>query len=343
MRKLVLVSAIVGSLVAASNAQADITTALGISCSAVGDQRQCGNTSPRSTSPSWDGTPIDVNLAFPDASAGDGPFPLIIWGHGYGGSKLSFADMERFTDRGYAVFSMTDRGFHESCGSTASVGAGGSACDNGYIHLMDDRYEIRDAQFFAGELADEGVADGQRVGAVGGSYGGGLSLQLATLKDRVMMPDGSLVPWTSPVNGISMRIAGGGTGHPMERPGLLAHPERAASSTTSPTRPTPAGWGSRRSRSTTVCTRPSRWVPASTAVEAPFPSPCNDFAADVTAWKTRIEQGEPYDGDPAAQAILDEIKAHHSAYYIDQSESPAPTLISNGFVDDLFPADEAIG
>ena len=103
---------------------------------------------------------------------------------------------------------MTDRGFHESCGSTASVTAGGSACDNGYIHLMDDRYEIRDAQFFAGELADEGLVDGQKIGAIGGSYGGGLSLQLATLKDRVMLPDGSLVPWTSPVNAIPMRIAG---------------------------------------------------------------------------------------------------------------------------------------
>src|SRR3954451_23964345 len=77
--------------------------------------------------------------------------------------------------------------------------------------------------------------------------------------------------------------------------------------------------------------------------QAPFPSPCNDFAADVTSWKARIEQGEPYDGDASAQAVLDEIKAHHSAYYIDHSVPPAPLLISNGFSDDLFPADEAIG
>ena len=115
--------------------------------------------------------------------------------------------MREFTSRGYAVFSMTDRGFHESCGSPASITAGGSACDNGYIHLMDDRYEVRDAQFFAGELADEGLVNGQKVGATGGSYGGGLSLALATLKDRTMLPNGSLVPWTSPVNGIPMRIA----------------------------------------------------------------------------------------------------------------------------------------
>ena len=53
-------------------------------------------------------------------------------------------------------------------------------------------------------------------------------------------------------------------------------------------------------------------------------------------------QGEPYDGDPLLTSILDEIKAHHSAYYIDHSTPPAPLLISNGFTDDLFPADEAI-
>ena len=72
---------------------------------------------------------------------------------------------------------------------------------------MDDRYEVRDAQFFAGELADAGLIDGQKIGATGGSYGGGLSLALAALKDRVMMPDGSLVPWTSPIDALPMRIA----------------------------------------------------------------------------------------------------------------------------------------
>ena len=215
MRKLVLVSVLFGSLLAASTAHAAIPSALGVTCNVAADGvRECGSTTPRSTSPSWDGTPIDVNVAFPAVPSGsDGNYPLIIIGHGYGGSKIGFgasgstSGMREFTSRGYAVFSMTDRGFHESCGSPASFTAGGSACDNGYIHLMDDRYEIRDAQFFAGELADAGLVNGQKIGATGGSYGGGLSLALASLKDRVMMPDGSLVPWTSPTNHLPMRIA----------------------------------------------------------------------------------------------------------------------------------------
>jgi hypothetical protein len=134
MRKLVLVSVVFGSLLVASSAQAAIPDVFGsaITCTTAGDGvRECGSTSPRSTAPSWDGTPIDVNVAFPPASGSDDNYPLIIVGHGYGGSKIGFGTsgdtdgLRRFTSRGYAVFSMTDRGFHESCGSTASITAGG--------------------------------------------------------------------------------------------------------------------------------------------------------------------------------------------------------------------------
>ena len=36
--------------------------------------------------------------------------------------------MQRFLDRGYATFSMTDRGFRESCGSAASQAADPAGC-----------------------------------------------------------------------------------------------------------------------------------------------------------------------------------------------------------------------
>ena len=65
---------------------------------------------------------------------------------------------------------------------------------------------MRDAQYLAGVLADEGLVDPQRIAATGGSYGGGMSMALAALRDRTMMPNGSLVPWTSP-EGTPMRIA----------------------------------------------------------------------------------------------------------------------------------------
>ena len=133
MRKLVLVSIVFGSLLAAPSAQAAIPNALGgaLTCSVAGDGvRECGTnasddtTGLRSTAPSWDGTPIDVKVAFPPVPSGtDGNYPLIIAGHGYGGQKgdISSSEVRRFTDRGYAVFAMTARGFHQSCGKPNAI------------------------------------------------------------------------------------------------------------------------------------------------------------------------------------------------------------------------------
>jgi predicted acyl esterase len=349
MRKLVLlVSVIAGSLLFAPSAHAAIPNVFGgaVTCTPAGDQvRECGtgsssNDTVRSTAPSWDGTPIDVNVAFPPASDGDGPFPLIIIGHGYGGEKIGFDAMRRFTDRGYAVFAMTARGFHQSCGKQNAIDAAMGAClDAGWIHLMDDRYEIRDAQFLMGELADEGVVDGQRIGALGGSYGGGLSLQLATLKDRVMMPDGTLVPWTSPVDHHPMQIAGATPNIPWSDLAYSLTPNGAKLDYVADASFT--GRAGIQKQSFTRGLYLSGQGAGSYCGQAPYPT-CTDFQSDITAWNNRINMGEPYDGDPFITSLENEIKAHHSAFYIDHSTPPAPLLISNGFTDDLFPADEAI-
>ena len=73
-----------------------------------------------------------------------------------------------------------------------------------------------------------------------------------------------------------------------------------------------------------------------------YAPPGTDPDADLITWFASINAGEPYDTNPLSQDIVDEITTHHSSYYIDDSTSPAPLLISNGWTDDLFPADEAI-
>jgi Acetyl xylan esterase (AXE1) len=154
-----------------------------VSCNVQGDGvRFCGSSNPRSTTKAFDGVPIDVNVAFPPERTGavDGNYPLIMIFHGYGGGKLGLNAMRPFLERGFATFSMTTRGFRESCGSAASRTADPSGCERGYVRLIDNRYEVRDAQEFAAELADQDLIDGQRIGATGGSYGGGMSMVLAT-------------------------------------------------------------------------------------------------------------------------------------------------------------------
>src|SRR3954453_9357840 len=165
----------------------------------------------------FDGAPIDVNVGFPPAPASgpDGNFPIVGMFHGWGGSKLSVTSGGWISD-GYAVFSMSDRGWGNSCGGTDPKRAQ-PVCQNGYNHLMDTRFEVRDAQEILEALADkaadgatggEGLIDPQKIGVTGGSYGGGISAALGALKDRKMIQagDGTLIPWVSP-GGKAMRIA----------------------------------------------------------------------------------------------------------------------------------------
>ena len=89
---------------------------------------------------------------------------------------------------------MSDRGWGMSCGATDPKRLVPGTCDDGYNHLMDTRYEVRDAQEVFATLADEEVIHPQRIASMGGSYGGGMSMALGALKNRKMLADGSLVP-----------------------------------------------------------------------------------------------------------------------------------------------------
>ncbi len=230
MRKLAVLVVAAAALVLAPSASAEITSVMGgdVACAEViaeGNvagslgQRWCGTkagsttstldgplATDRSTVETFDGVPLDVNVAFPPepVSGSDGPYPVVGMYHGYGGSKVRFSGMQRWLEKGYAVFSLTNRGSGESCNTPGSRLDPG--CDEGYVHLMDPRFEIRDAQLFLGRLVDDGLIEPDKIAATGGSYGGSESMHFAVLKDRVMMPNGSLVPWTSP-NGTPMSTA----------------------------------------------------------------------------------------------------------------------------------------
>jgi len=162
---------------------------------------------------SWDGVPLDVTVTLPPPTA-DGPFPLIVDIHGWGVGKSPQPFLEQAL-AGYAVLSYSARGFHNSCGFLPSrlpdptLSDPGACADRGWIRLADARYEARDTQHLAGLLADEGLVIPDKIGATGSSYGGGQSMILAALRNRVMLPDGTLVPWQSP-GGLAMEVAAAG-------------------------------------------------------------------------------------------------------------------------------------
>src|SRR4051812_29369030 len=167
-----------GVMALAPTAQAATSSVFGgdLTCAPQPDQgnvRLCSG-----TTHTFDRTKIDANVILPPApaSGADGPYPTIGTFHGWGGSKIGLdSRTQGWASRGYAVFSMSDRGWGNSCGGQDPDRAG-PQCAKGYNHLMDDRYEVRDAQYLLSLLADEAVTQPTRIGVTGPSYAAGSRL-----------------------------------------------------------------------------------------------------------------------------------------------------------------------
>jgi predicted acyl esterase len=316
---------------------------------------------------SFDSTPIDVNVTLPAGATSTGKYPLVIMLHGYGGAKQGLDGAEspwiptahEWAKMGYAVLNMSDRGFGDSCGSSASRAsalvtaaaagdpAGGQACQQGWVKLLDMRWEVHDAQYLAGLLVDQGVVDPARIGAVGDSYGGGASLDLASLKDRIVEPDGTVDSWVSPINKTPIKLAG-------------AAPTIPWSDLISSLTPNGRGLDVAIAKADTSQVPPgvekASFVSGLYALgqaSGYYAPAMADPTADLTTWFGTINAGEPYDPsqNPGIQPIFDQFRWYKSPYYVLlgtadmgklKSEAPAPLLMSNGFTDDLFPVDETV-
>src|SRR5262249_4458619 len=116
-------AAILAALTAAAPAHAKTLKPFGHDCKAQDGVRFCPTVDPAQRVPSWDKTPIDVDVTLP--ARGSGPFPTIVMLHGFTGSKADFEspkdangaryDNVWFAKRGYAVVNPSIRGFGGSC------------------------------------------------------------------------------------------------------------------------------------------------------------------------------------------------------------------------------------
>ncbi|MBA2505410.1 MAG: acetylxylan esterase [Thermoleophilaceae bacterium] len=274
---------------------------------------------------------IDADVALP--ATGEGPFPLVIQMHGWGGNKkMSYKE---WTQRGYAVLNLSARGFGDSCGSPASRQADPEGCAKGWLKLMDNRYEVRDAQELTGKLVDQGLVDPQKIGATGGSYGGGFSTHLAMLKDRVRTTDGQLKPWVSPEKKLPMKIAAAAPAIPWTSLVYSLMPNGHFLDYAAPGEEDRKPVGVMKQSFVTGL----YGLGQASGYYAP---PGADDEADLHSWYALISAGDPYDENPLTPTITEEIAKNHSPYHLPYDEEPAPTLISNGWTDDLFPVDEAV-
>jgi X-Pro dipeptidyl-peptidase (S15 family)/X-Pro dipeptidyl-peptidase C-terminal non-catalytic domain len=298
----------------------------------------------------WDGVPLDTTVTLPSADAAR-PLPLIADIHGFGNSKWEYLDpaSDAYTGNaytwakaGYAVLTYTARGLWGSCGSPDARLAGGADCVQGWIHLADVRYEARDTQELIGRLVDDGTADAKRIGVTGDSYGGGQSLELAALRDRVMLPSGELVPWQSP-QGVPLSLAAAAPVIPWsDLMGAIA--PNGHRNTTSPVGVFKTSFMNGIAAAAQFATGPGQPVGQPFVPGRPMgflAPPGVDPDADVLGWVARADRGEPYD-DADAQATVERLERYHSPYTIDSSVAPPPLFIGSGFTDDLFPVDEAL-
>ena len=346
---------------------------LGLTCKTQADKvRFCAGNGTTDRVPSFDGTPLDVDVTLPPT--GTGPFPTIVMLHGWGNDKTGFESTDLagkgynagagvyaaptyhynndfYARRGYAVLTYSARGKGQTCGGGGAPRAQlqTGPCAAGFIRLADTRYEARDTQYLLGLLADQRITRPGAIGVTGISYGGGQSLALAYLKDRVVCagassaagdpcagkPNGAMVPWRSP-KGTPLSVT-------------AAHPRWFWSDLVSSLVPNgrfldfdPRTAGASRTPTGIVIESFLNGLLATGSAGGYVVAPQGPGGKyepwDLHHYGAVLDAGEPYGAD--ATRILDEIVAHHQGQGI--GGTPAPLLLENGWNDMLFPVEQSL-
>jgi len=316
-------------------------TPFGHACIAEHGVRFCPTATLARRVRSFDGVPLDVDVTLP--ASGNGPFPTIVMLHGWGEDKTAFETSTQggegnetydynnvyYAMRGYAVVNYSARGWGNSCGTPSSRAAPG--CREGWAHIADQRYEARDTQFLLGELVDEHIAKPGQLGVTGISYGGGESIELAYLRNRMRLPDGRLEPWRSPA-GTPLAIDAAWARWPWSD--LVG-----------------ASWPNGRFLDTGIAPAGQSREPigvelkevlsgiAADGREHGFTVPAGvDPEVDLTRWSRLI--GEQEADTPEAATLVEQIYTYHQGYGL--PGTPAPLLLQSGWTDPIFPPEQSL-
>ncbi|MGH2838000.1 MAG: alpha/beta fold hydrolase [Thermoleophilaceae bacterium] len=273
---------------------------------------------------SFDDTPLSTTLTLPAGVKKGERLPLIVFLHGFLSNKGEYiseteeaADNYKtvefnnlwFASRGYAVLNYDARGHGDS---------------EGQIALASKEFEIRDTQHLTGLLVDDGTAKRKKVAAVGGSYGGGQTWLLATVRGEGAPQYGT---WRSP-KGKVVRLAAAVPQFTWTDLLFSLVPNGLDA------QPTPLG------------------VAKITLLNGFIAVIGTKMTEELASWLGRVNQGEPYDGDPLVEEAKVALTKDRSAYYQDgffkalgrseKRQRSIPILAAQGWTDPIFPAVEAV-
>src|SRR2546421_740229 len=251
-----------------------------------------------------DGALLGVTVRVPP---GDGPHPLVVVLHGWGGSKDSDGWLaDPLLADGNAVLRYSARGFGESWG---------------YVNLADVNVEIADLRSMIGQVVDDGRLhlNPAAIGIIGVSYGGGQSW-LSLVQPSFSSPHGApvsiravvpIVPWTDLVYSLL----------PNGRPEDSLKP-----------------LGSAKSSLINAL--------YFSGLRATADRPYVNYPDYLTTWKTWLDTMEPNESDPVYQQIREGAAGYRSiwfqeAFWTDTVRRRVPIFQVQGLTDDLFPLSEA--
>jgi predicted acyl esterase len=336
-----LLAAIIGLAIAGASAQAAEPAPFGHACKAQNGVRFCPTETLTQRVRTFDGVPLDVDVTLPPS--GTGPFPTIVMLHGWGGSKTDFESTTPagdgnetfdynniyYAQHGYAVLNYSARGWGNSCGAPASREDAG--CKEGWIRLADQRYEVRDSQYLLGLLVDQHLAKPGALASTGISYGGGQSIELAYLKNRIRLPKGEFAPWTSP-KGKALSITATFPRWPWsDLVDALTPNGRFLDTEVAPFAQSYEPFGVEIQSYTSglyALGNASGYIAPEGA----------DPEADLTKWFAATNAGEP--ATPEDEAIAKQLYTYHQGYGL--SGTPAAMLLESGWTDDLFPPSQSL-
>ncbi len=357
---------------------------------------------------SFEGTPLRVDLSLPMVPyippGGSAPAkpPLVIFQSGYSNDYCQFESATVagssapgcsdfigtpgyhwnnawFASNGYAALTFTPRGWYESCGKKLD-GTYSYATDpecqastqypgeKSWVHLLDRRYEVRDAQFLAGAVADAAAGsliNPNQIVATGDSGGGGPSWDLGLTQDQVVLPTSTSIPnvvntapWTSPL-GTQLHLA---AALPMYTWTDLANsllPNGTASDGFNGAPPpstfnhdAPIGV-EKQSYVGGLFAKGVSNVPSQPPDGAQYAAPGQDPSADLDKWFTDINAGEPtFAANPDTPTILAEVGGPLRSSLAmpvpaDNGLAPdhntqKPIFVMQGLTDPLFPGLQAL-